>query len=213
VSSAAAPLRIWLAAGAACAAAVLACMAWVDRPVAGYVEAHLRGTPLFDWTTRALGLLPPVLFVLLVGLVTAGVLALRGRPMPAWTRLPILCAWSVALALSAVVALKRVFGRSWADLYTARGVYEFHPLRGGYGYEAFPSGTTAVTCAILAVVWIRSPRLRKVSVLLLAVIGIALVITNSHWVSDVIAGSYLGAAIGAMTVRMLGGERPLYLGP
>jgi membrane-associated phospholipid phosphatase len=211
VSSGAAPLRTWLAAGAACTAAVLASMAWVDRPVADYVEAHFRGTSLFEWTTRALSLLPPVLFVLLVGLVTGGVLALRGRAMPAWTRLPMLCGWSVALALSAAVALKRVFGRSWADLYTARGVYEFHPLRGGYGFEAFPSGTTTVAGALLAVIWIRVPGLRRVSALLLAVIAVALVITNSHWVSDVIAGGYLGAAIGAMTVRMLGGERPLYL--
>jgi len=195
----------------ACTAAVLACMAWVDRPVADYVQAHFRGTPLFEWTTRALGLLPPVLFVLLVGLVTAGVLALCGRQMPGWTRLPMLCGWSVALALSAAVALKRVFGRSWADLYTARGVYGFHPLHGGYGYEAFPSGTTTVACALLAVVWIRVPRLRAAAALLLAGIAVALVITNSHWVSDVIAGCYLGTAVGAMTVRMLGGERPLYL--
>ena len=198
-------------AGAACAAAVLACMAWVDRPVAGYVEAHFRGTPLFEWTTRALSLLPPVLFVLLASLVTAGALALRGRQMPAWTGVPMLCGWSAALALSAAVALKRVFGRSWADLYTARGVYEFHPLHGGYGYEAFPSGTTTVACALLAVVWIRVPRFRTASALVLAAIAGALVSTNSHWVSDVIAGCYLGAAIGAMTVRMLGGERPLYL--
>ena len=49
----------------ACTAAVLACMAWVDRPVADYVQAHFGGTLLLEWTTRALSVLPPALFVLL----------------------------------------------------------------------------------------------------------------------------------------------------
>ncbi len=198
--------RVWLLAAAAGAAAVLVCMAWVDRPVADLVEAHLRGTASFDWTTRALGLLPALLLPVLLGHAAAGVLALRGRPMPAWTRLPMLCAWSVAWGLSAVVVLKRVFGRSQTDLYVPRGVYEFHPLHGGYGYEAFPSGTTTVACALLAVLWIRLPRYRDACGLVIGVVSAALVLTNSHWVSDVIAGCLLGAAIGAMTVRLLGRE-------
>jgi membrane-associated phospholipid phosphatase len=198
--------KAWLMAAAAVAAALLVCLAWVDRPVADLVQAHLRGTAFFDWTTRALDLLPSLLLPVLLGLAAAGVLALRGRPMPAWTRLPMLCAWSVAWGLSAGVVLKRVFGRSQTDLYFPRGVYEFRLLHGSYGYEAFPSGTTTVACALLAVLWIRRPRLRGACALLIGVVSVALVLTNSHWVSDVIAGCLLGAAIGAMTVRLLGRE-------
>ena len=134
-------------------------------------------------------------------LLAAGILALFGRSPAAWTRIPVLAAWSVAWALPAAVALKHAIGRSWAELYAARGVYGFHPLHGGSGYEAFPSGTTTVAGAVLAVLWIRVPRLRAACVLLLAAISGALVATNSHWVSDVVAGSFLGAAIGTMTLR------------
>jgi hypothetical protein len=35
------------------------------------------------------------------------------------------------------------------------------------------------------------------------------VVTNEHWVSDVIAGAFLGASIGRMTVLMLGSHMQL----
>jgi membrane-associated phospholipid phosphatase len=178
-------------------------MACVDRPVADSVQAHLRQTALFAWTTRALGLLPLVLILVLVFLLGAGCRALDGRPLGAWTRTPLLCSWSVVWSLSATIVLKHIVGRSSADpLYVVRRVYEFHWLHGSPGYDAFPSGATAIAAALLSVVWIRVPRLRAVCGLVLAVVSLALIITNGHWVSDVLGGGFLGASTGWMTVLL-----------
>jgi membrane-associated phospholipid phosphatase len=178
-------------------------MAYVDRPVADYVQTHLRQTALFDWTTRVLGPLPAVLILALVFLLGAGCWALAGRALGSWTQTPLLCSWSAVWSLSVTIVLKHLFGRSSPDpLYVVRRVYEFHWLHGSPGYEAFPSGTTALTAAILSVVWIRMPRLRTACGLLLAFVSTALVITNGHWVADVLGGGFLGASIGWMTVLL-----------
>jgi membrane-associated phospholipid phosphatase len=179
-------------------------MTFVDRPVADYVQTHLRQTALFDWMTRALGPLPVVLILALVFLLGAGCCALDGRALSSWTQAPLLCSWSVVWSLSATTVLKHIFGRSSPDpLYVVRRIDEFHWLHGGPGYEAFPSGTTAITAAILSVVWIRVPRLRTLCGLLFAFVSSALVITNGHWVADVLGGGFLGASVGWMTVLLL----------
>jgi membrane-associated phospholipid phosphatase len=184
-------------------------MAYVDRPVADYVQTHLRQTALFAGAARALGPLPLMVVLALVFLLGAGCWALDGRALASWTQTPLLCSWSAVWSLSVTIVLKHIFGRSSPDpLYVVHRAYEFHWLQGGPGYEAFPSGTTAITAAILSVVWIRVPRLRTVCVLLFAFVSIALILTNGHWVADVLGGGFLGASIGWMTVLLLRLERP-----
>ncbi len=180
-------------------------MAYVDRPVADYVQTNLGQTALFGWTTGALEPLVWVLVVVLSLLFASGCWALSGRPLGDWTRTPLLCSWSVVWTLSATVVLKELFGRSSPDpAYVVRRVYQFHLLHGSPGYQAFPSGTTAVAAAIFSVVWIQVPRLRAACAILFTVLAIALVITNGHWVADLVAGGFLGASLGWMTVLLLG---------
>jgi membrane-associated phospholipid phosphatase len=201
-------MRRWLMMFAVCGAAVLVCMAYVDRPVADYVQTHLRQTALFAWTSRALGLLAIALILMLVVLFAAGLRLLGGRPIAGWAEMPLLMSWSGVWALSTAIVMKRIVGRSSPDpLYVERRVYEFHPWHGVPDFEAFPSATTAVTAALLAVVWIRMPRLRAACAGLLAVIAVALVMTNGHWLADVIGGIFLGASVGWMTVVLKGAER------
>jgi membrane-associated phospholipid phosphatase len=56
---------------------------------------------------------------------------------------------------------------------------------------------------MLATVWIITPRLRLPGVFLVLLLCGGVVITNGHWLSDVIAGAFLGASIGWMTVLLL----------
>jgi len=114
-------------------------------------------------------------------------------------------------ATGATVTLKRAFGRSNVQLWTGAtpeeghlGINKFHFLHGGPpNIDSFPSGTTTVAAAIISVVWILVPRLRILCVLALVGISIGLVITNSHYVADVIAGTFVGWSVGWMTVRLL----------
>jgi len=53
---------------------------------------------------------------------------------------------------------------------------------------------------VLSVIWIAAPRGRFPGALLGAMVAVAIIMTNSHWVSDVIGGGFLGAFSGWLTV-------------
>ena len=197
------PFRLWLFAFLLCIVATLLSMAYIDRPVADYVHAHLRYTALFQWTTRAFAplLLVPVLALLF--LLASGCWLLAGRSLALWTRTPLLCSWSVAWSVSTTIVLKHVFGRSspYPD-YVVHRIYELRPFHADSAHLAFPSGTMAVSGAMLSVIWLRYPGLRIAIMLILLFLALALVITNSHWLADVIGGLFLGVSVGTMTVPL-----------
>jgi membrane-associated phospholipid phosphatase len=183
-------------------------MAYVDRPTADYVHAHVARTHLIMWLEHQLGRL--VIFVGLgfLVLVACGLWELTGRELPSWTEIPVLCSWSLMWATAATVTLKRLFGRSEVELWIGHdanhpGINRFHFLHGEGDYQAFPSGTTTVASAIIIVVWILAPRLRPLCLLALVLISIGLIVTNSHFVADVIGGIFAGSSIAWMTVRLL----------
>jgi len=201
--------RTWLVALAATTAAVLLSMAYVDRPVADYVHIHLLQSVIIQ--ALAKGLEPLVLFVGLgfCVLVAAGCWVLAGRTVSACMETPLLCSWSMVWTMAATQALKAAFGHSEPDMWTgtvagisAHGTFAFHFLNGGPLFEAFPSGTTSITASILSVLWIRAPRLRTLCALLLAYVAFGLIVTNGHFVADIIGGAFLGASTGWMTVLL-----------
>ena len=106
--------------------------------------------------------------------------------------------------LAAETIFKGMSGRSWPDpAYVQNHLYGFHFLQGDPRASAFPSGHTIIATAIVTVLWNMTPRLRIPSVLVALAVVTVLVVNNFHWVSDVIAGAYLGVPIGWMTVHLL----------
>jgi membrane-associated phospholipid phosphatase len=202
-------LRRWLVALVITAAVVILCIAYVDRPVARWVETHVRNTRTFDYLDDMFAVLPGVVPLALLVLFVAGCIILTGRQRPAWLQVPLLSSWSVMWALAATLVFKHLFGRTGADPeFIAEGKYEFAflhggPLFGGPGHDSFPSGTMAVAGSCMTVLWVCYPRLRLVWGFVLAVIAVALVMANFHFVGDVIGGTYLGALIGCLTVLLL----------
>lgn len=73
--------------------------------------------------------------------------------------------------------------------------YGFHWFQGGGSYNSFPSGHMAVFTALILPLWRFYPRYRPLYVSFLLLLAAALVITNYHFLSDVLAGAYLGLAI------------------
>jgi len=111
-------------------------------------------------------------------------------------------------AAAADIIFKHIFGRAWADpAYIQNRVYEFRLLHGGPYWDSFPSGTAAISAAIASVIWIMIPRWRAISAMIVVLLCIAVLITNYHWVGDVIAGAFLGMSIGWMTVEL---HRPFH---
>jgi len=107
------------------------------------------------------------------------------------------------------LVLKQFFGRSSCEVWVFKrtdfsvpGLTDFHLLHGGAGQQGFPSGTASISAALGSVMWMLSPRMRPLAVML-AVIPIAIVSVNYHFVADIIAGGFLGVTVGIMTVRLL----------
>jgi len=92
--------------------------------------------------------------------------------------------------------LKFVFGgittRFWLVSPIAR---EFHWFHGVDNYSGFPSGHMAVFAAIFLDLWKYYPRYRSVYGVLLFLLAMALISTNYHFLSDIVAGAYLGYVI------------------
>lgn len=84
------------------------------------------------------------------------------------------------------------FGRTNTRLWLLKGM----PLRfdwfHGSGIGCFPSGHMAVFAAFGAAVWYVYPRYRRFVVTGLTLLATALIATDYHFLSDVIAGTYLG---------------------
>jgi membrane-associated phospholipid phosphatase len=204
------PFRNWFFALILCGAAAVLCIRYVDRPVADYAHDHLLQTFTVGLLNDVLTGLGAVAALGFLALITAGCLKLAHRTLPRWAEIPILCSWAMMWSMSSAEALKRVFGRADPEAWTGatpqdlhRSIYGFQLLRSGYQFESFPSATMSVSAAVLAILWIAVPRLRPLWALLFSLIGIALVATNSHFISDVIAGALLGSFLGVLTVRLL----------
>lgn len=202
--------RGFLIAFVVCMVLVALCIAFVDRPVAEYVDAHVVGTALGGWIEAVLRPLEGLALIALLGLLADGVRAMRRVPARPALRTLVLCCWATIWAVAAEIILKRVFGRGWPDPTWIRvHQYGFHWLRGGQDWESFPSGTVTVAAAIVAVVWSREPRWRprrRIQIagsLAVVLAAAAVVAVNYHWVGDVVAGAYLGALIGYLTVALL----------
>jgi membrane-associated phospholipid phosphatase len=195
--------RNWLLTFAVTVIVVLVCMAYVDRPGAEFFDAHVRHTASWVWLDRSLRPLDAAVVLALLFLLVGGAWVVSGRSLGSWTRVPLLCSWAAMWAAAADIIFKRIFGHGAPDpTYLQDHLYGFHWLHGSSHWESFPSGTAAISSAIASVLWIAWPRSRAIGALIIVFLCVAVIVTNYHWVSDVVAGVFLGASIGWMTVHL-----------
>jgi membrane-associated phospholipid phosphatase len=134
---------------------------------------------------------------------------LSGRALSRLQTCAMLCSLSLIVAEITKSQLKLMFGRTWPDTFIndnpsflRDGVYGFNFFHGGRGYASFPSGHTAVTCAVIAVLWIYYPRWRPFYALAVLAVGIGLIGANYHFLADVIAGGFVGISSGWMLTSL-----------
>ncbi len=200
------PTRSHLAANRP-ALAALSCLilvslsiAFLDRPLSSWSHQHLHGLVEFIWLT-GIGEVPkPLAGLALIGVGAA--VACGWRP-GRWGRVLIACGLATLVALAIKDQLKIAFGRTWPETWIqdnpswiANGVFGFAPFHGGQGWTSFPSGHTTAIAAPMAVLWQTLPRWRWLWTGMVGLVVIGLLGANYHWLSDTIAGAYLGAAVG-----------------
>lgn len=196
----------WGASLAVAAVAGAGSYLWVDRPVVLMAHALHEYQSVFAKLTYIPEPLVPLACAVFF---VAGLWVLAARPLPPWGTVAVLCSISVLVTELTKSQLKYVFGRTWPETFMQNnpsfirdGAYGFNFFHGGPGYGSFPSGHTAAVCALVSVLWILVPRGRPLYVVAVAAVVIGLTVADYHFLSDMIAGGFLGTSIGWMTVTL-----------
>jgi membrane-associated phospholipid phosphatase len=180
----------------------------VDRAASTWSHDHLHRPAVLDWPTH---IVDPLRFAAALGLGGVAFAAAFCGLRPGEHGRTLIAA-SLAILVSADIKelLKHFFGRTWPETWTSNNpswignhAYGFHFLHGGSGWESFPSGHTTQVAALAAVIWLRLPRIRWLGVVLLTLVAIGLWGSDYHFVGDIIAGAYLGAACGIGMVALV----------
>ena len=188
-------LRSWLIACAINVICVLISIRYFDHPIADFLEQHFRHTEGWRFLSLALEPLKIValaapLFLFWTGLHRDG----------KWIKTALVLAWAEVWALATEFVFKQIFGRAWPEpTYIRDHLDGFRWLHAGDGWMSFPSGHALISFALAAVFWYAIPRRRRPVLAVAAVVSAAMVLCNYHWLSDVIAGSFLGWTIGWIT--------------
>lgn len=179
---------------------------WLDRPIALTAYAYHA----YQGSFAKLTYIPePLVPLACVTFFVAGLWVLAGRSLSSWGTVALLSSISVLVTELTKSQLKYVFGRTWPETFVQNnpsfirdGAYGFNFFHGGAGYASFPSGHTAAICALVSVLWIMMPKGRPLYVLAVLAVVVGLIGADYHFLSDMIAGGFLGVSIGWMTVAL-----------
>ncbi len=201
-------IQKWLAGFAATALACVIAYQWIDRPLSLFANGRLiRHRTYSDLTHIPDPFMPAaVIAFILIGLCVLSVAARRMRKIEVTA---LLCSISAIVADATKSLLKFAFGRTWPDTWIENnpsfihdGVYGFNFFHGGRGYMSFPSGHMALTSAVLTVLWLAYPKFRALYALVALAVAVGLIGANYHFLSDIVAGSFVGVSTGWMVTAM-----------
>ncbi len=202
---------------------ILVSIAWLDRPLSLWVHRHSIDSKVLGLSAAYRGYMVPLTPSILlaapaefaslvhqIGIVGLGLaLTWLGR-LPRWAMALLASCIATSVALDIKEQLKWVFGRTWPDSWAGfnpswirDGAYGFHFFHGGVAFESFPSGHAAAITSFVVPLSLAYPKARIIAVLLSASTMLGLLAGNYHFLSDVIAGGYLGVAVGMLCSRLV----------
>jgi membrane-associated phospholipid phosphatase len=112
-----------------------------------------------------------------------------------------------ALPLSFVLKtiLKWLFGRTETRLWLSdHSLYGFHWFAGMAGFRGFPSGHMLVFTPLFLALWHYYPRYRLYYGVVWFCLGVALIMTEYHFLGDVLAGACMGVVVYRAVSRRFG---------
>ena len=202
-----APGKIRLSAGGFLLAAILVVFSseFLDARIALGFDRLLRSGPLLSrYTSRIPDLLLPAVLVLSGAMWAMYLRRVRRGSRDEKTRFFLLSGTAMPVAYVTKLMLKFLFGRMNTRAWLENPVdLSFHWFHGGGEYSSFPSGHMAVFTTLAVACWLFFPKYRVACLAVIVGLGIALIATDYHFLSDVIAGGYLGLVVLAGTDRSL----------
>lgn len=169
-------------------------VAWIDLPLAEFVKATVNQSAARAVVTTEF---PDVLNIFVAAVTVAswiGYIVLRRRHA-GWRLVCMLQVIGTSLPFSytAKDLLKAVFGRVntryWLD---HPWHFVFRWFSAGDNFFGFPSGHMAVACAFVFAVIHYYPRLKSWGWAAIVLLAAALIVSEYHFLGDVISGGYIG---------------------
>lgn len=170
---------------------------WLDRPILLWMQAHRE--PLLPFFTYASMLGHGTMWfllagsLLLIGLVLHYKLGKRHHPLllAGGFGFCALCITGLVLRLA-----KYGFGRYRPRYFLEEGLYQFAPFSlEFYKTASFPSGHAQMIASVMTVIALFRPRLAPLCILIALLVAASRVVLLQHYLADVVAGLWLGAAI------------------
>jgi membrane-associated phospholipid phosphatase len=194
---------VWLASAGVAISSGAVFVAWLDRPIALSVHSIFGSFPMlgsFTGTPSFFGPLAIAVFLIFAAR------RLAFRPFAKLDAALIQGEVGIMLAKPVVAVLKFASGRTWPQYNHPSliddGVYGFNFFHGGAAFDSFPSGHMASTCALIAAFWICFPQFARLYGILITLMALGLIAGNYHFVSDVIAGAFIGGSIAVFTASI-----------
>jgi membrane-associated phospholipid phosphatase len=201
-------LRTGMIAFLACIILVLVSYYYLDKPIIYFVaQYHLRDHDILKQVVQIRKILAPLLFV------TYLIIVIRfcyGK-FSNHDKVILAIANSMIISYYFCTLFKYGFGRYWPASWFKSNPsllrtndYGFNWFHGGHAYASFPSGHTTIVIAAMTIIWIAYPRWRWFAILFsITVIG-ALLVMYYHFLSDIIAGIFLGWVTAFYTAKISG---------
>ncbi len=182
---------------------------YLDADIARFVQRQLHRSALLERVTAGIPDLLLHMVLAITVLCWTGYFLFRRRGMSQrLTHLLRSCGTVVPLAFLAKVVLQYVFGRPDPHVWLLYHLPpRFHWFRANAGYGCFPSGHMTVFTALMTTLLHYYPRYRRVIMALLLLLALALIVTNYHFLSDVIAGAVLGVVACIIEQKTFSGNR------
>jgi len=179
---------------------------FIDVPV----ERLFSGVRKYYPGGLVIGAAPLVGAIVLVALFY-GAKRWRGRAPSLGGQVAILAAVSSLAALAICdLMLKPLFGRLPVDGYLLHDWHSGFRLFHGNRHSSFPSGHAAIAAPVLTILWRFFPQHRRLYTAALTGISAILVAGYWHFVSDIFAGTFVGASTAIASIA-LGQRYRLYL--
>lgn len=188
------------------ATAIVISYHWLDIPLVNWAQAH----HLTDYTWLRTAQKLPNLFptIALISIIGLTIKSYRSKlNYHAQALLSTSLAFVICYFFSTM--FKIIFARTWPATWVDHnpswltdGVYGFFWFRDDAAYQSFPSGHTAAVFVVSLMLIYFYPRVRWLCAIACVLVMAGLICNYHHFLSDIIAGAYLGLGSGLLMIQL-----------
>lgn len=185
----------WLCIGLGVATLVVCSFLFWDRLIAGWTYYVLP--PRLNLWAAYVSKLGKVEYALALPAVLVAVGLLRKRRLLVHRMLLTIAA--TLLGAMAALPLKLVIGRARPLQWLKHEQWGFFPFESSHRFHSFPSGHASTVLALGVIVSLLYRRIGVAVMAAATLVAASRIFSHAHYLSDVLAGAYLGAVVALLT--------------